>query len=73
MTPLQSNLYRAVCAWWDEYEFGPTLSDLQFVLMWKAKRNVQIVADALVKKGLLTRERYVHRSLRPSGRGLVRE
>ena len=32
MTPLQSEVYRAVCKWWDEYHFGPSLeekSDLQ--------------------------------------------
>jgi len=68
MTPLQSEVYRAVCKWWDEYHFGPSLEDLRFVLMLGSKQAVKKVVDVLVERGHLKRERYRRRGIRPNKR-----
>lgn len=66
MTRLESDIYQAVCCFWEQYKCGPSYDDLRFILQLSHKSVVHRCVIKMCKMGYLKRDPRKARSVRPS-------
>jgi len=67
MTPHQSNTLAFIRSYWAECEIGPTYDEIKDYLGLKSKSGAFRLVDALVARGLVEKNAFGIRSVRPVG------
>lgn len=67
MTPRQRDVYLYVRFFWKQYGYAPSCLDIAQGLGLKSRNNILRIVDRLASLGILDKERYKKRTMKPSG------